>query len=119
MKTKSSLSIYLGILLLFLIILNSQRVFAQTADSAAVSSSTSGGAIQFQLVGGIGVYYIGDWSPASRFRVGADVSWNHSNQSGSNTGYSIYAYVPPSSSSAYGNTSQPGYNTQKVLLKIL
>jgi hypothetical protein len=106
MKMKSSRTMFLGILLLFSTMLNLQRAHAQTPDSIS-HSSTSSGAIQFQLIGGIGIYYIGDWSPVSRFRIGADVSLNHSNQSGGGLGYSIDTEPLPSSSSSSNNTSQP------------
>lgn len=106
MKTKSSHSIYLGVTLLLSVLLYPQRVYPQISDSLT-NPSTSNGAIQFQLIGSIGIYYIGDWSPASHVRLGADVLFNHSDQSGSNNGYSINTSTPPPSSSSSSNTSEP------------
>ena len=58
-------------MLLCFTILNSQEATSQTTDSL------SQGFLQFQLIGGLGVYYIGDWSASSYFRIGADMSLNH------------------------------------------
>lgn len=106
MKTAFSHTIHITIVLLFSTMLNLQKVHAQTTDSL-IRSSSFNSALQFQLIGGIGVYYIGDWSSVSGFRIGADVSLNHANQSGSNNGYDISIYTPPSPSSVQENTSQP------------
>ncbi len=92
-----------GILLLCFAILNSRDAFSQAKDSLS-SSSTSDGALQFQLIGGLGVYYIGECGTYSHFRIGADLSLNHSDQSGSGTSY---YYNTPSSTSSSTTVSQP------------
>ena len=117
MKTTCSRTIHITIVLLLSTMLGLQIAHTQTTDSL-IHTSSSNGAMQFQLIGGIGVYYIGDWAPASQFRIGADVSFNHSNQSGSNNGYTIYSYTPPSSSSVQENIRQPDqtYNSYQTSL---
>ena len=117
MKTTCSRTIHITIVLLLSTMLSLQTAHPQTTDSL-IHASSSNGAMQFQLIGGIGVYYIGDWTPASQFRIGTDVSFNHSNQSGSNNGYTIYSYTPPSSSSVQENIRQPDqtYNSYQTSL---
>ena len=97
--------------------LNSQNVISQVTDSLTHSSVSQGG-IQFQLIGGLGLYYIGDWSPVSHFRIGADFSLNHSNQSGSSTGYDIYSNTPPTQQSAQNTTNQPEQTTNSYLISL-
>lgn len=93
-------------LLLLLVFLNSQKVFSQTADSL-VSSWPPGGALQFQFIESLGVYYIGSWDPVGHFRIGADLSLNHSNQSGTGDSYST-SYTPsPAYESSYSTATQP------------
>jgi len=105
MKKTCSHTIHITIVLLLSTMLALQKAHPQTTDSL-IHSSSFNSALQFQLIGGIGVYYIGDWSSVSGFRIGANVSLNHSNQSGSNNGYDISIYTLPPSS-AQENTSQP------------
>jgi len=106
MNTTPSNTINLIMMLLIFTVLNSQSGYAQSTDSLT-HSPTSNRAIQFQLIGGIGVYYIGDWNPASHYRIGADVSLNHSKQTGSYVEYSMQTEPPPSPTTSSGGTSQP------------
>ena len=106
MKKTCSHTIHITIVLLLSTMLNLQKAQAQTTDSL-IHSSSFNSALQFQLIGGIGIYYIGDWSSVSGFRIGANVSLNHSNQSGNSNGYDISIYTPPSPSNVQENASQP------------
>ena len=101
MKIRTSQAINFAIMLLCFTILNSQKANSQTTDSL------SQGFLQFQLIGGLGVYYIGDLTPTSYFRIGADLSLNHSNQSGDSLGYSNYSLSPPNVTS----TGQPEHTS--------
>lgn len=95
-----------ALLLLSLII--EPKAHAQFADSLSSHQST-GGALQFQLIGGIGVYYIGEWSSSSSYRVGADASFNHTNSSGTNESNSNYTGLSPSSSSSNPDQTSTSY----------
>jgi hypothetical protein len=58
-----------------------QHAQSQSADT--VSSHPGGApALQFHLVGGFGVYYLGNWSANSYYRIGADASLSFSHTSG-------------------------------------
>ena len=115
MKIISSQATHLAIMLLWCTMLNSQIATSQTTDSL------SQGFLQFQLIGGLGIYYIGDWTTSSFFRIGADLSLNHTNQSGDSLQLSNYTTTPPSSTSASSNTSQPGHtsNSYQITLSAL
>lgn len=93
---------------------------SQAADTL-MHSSTSGGSIQFQLIGGIGVYYIGDWTASSFFRIGADLSFNHLNGSGDSLESSNYSSTSPYNTGASGNSSQPVHtsNAYRISLSAL
>lgn len=80
-------AICLAILTISIITFGSQETFSQTTDSTS-SSSAFCGALQFQLTGGVGIYYIGELSQSSYYRVGADLSLNRSDQSGSESSLS-------------------------------
>lgn len=117
MKTISLKMTYLGNLLLILTMLNSQNVHAQTTDSLTYHS-TSNGAIQFQLIGGLGVYYIGDCGSAPHLRIGVDLSFDHSDQSGGNSAYSISTSTPPSSSSSSHSASDPDQTSNSYQISL-
>ncbi len=108
MKTILVQKIYLAFVVLCAIALSSQQTFSQTENSVgAADSLSSTGALQFQLLGGVGLYYISDDGPTSHSRIGADVYLKHSDQSGSGDSYSTSSYTPPSSSDRQGYTNQP------------
>ncbi|HLP17996.1 MAG TPA: hypothetical protein VK470_17190 [Bacteroidota bacterium] len=76
------------LLLLCLLTAASYRVDAQTADTSA-ANTTPASAVQFQLLGGFGINYLGSFGETSSYRIGLDLSLNHTNQWGENNG-SIY-----------------------------
>jgi hypothetical protein len=78
----------LAIFTMLIVTFGAQRAFSQTIDSSSAQSN-SRGTLQIQSLGGWGIYYIGDLSQWSYFRVGADLSFNHSTQSGSLNSYSL------------------------------
>jgi len=100
--------------MLFCTVLFPQRAFPQTADSLA---RTSSGSLQFQLLGGLGVNYIGDWGPASHFRVGIDATWSHADNSGDGNDYSIYSSTPGSTSSSW-STTQPEQSSTSYKISV-
>lgn len=109
-------AICLAILTITIMTFDSQRTFSQTTDSTS-SSSASGCALQFQLIGGVGIYYIGELNQSSYFRVGADVSLNHSDQSGDET--TQYLYSSSSSSPTSDTTlSKPVQTTNSYKISI-
>lgn len=99
----------LAILALLIVTFTAQRTFSQTTDSSS-TSSTSCGALQIQSVGGWGVYYIGDLSRSSFFRVGADLALNHSTYSGTMSDHFLYT-SSSSSPSSDTMTEQPSETT--------
>jgi hypothetical protein len=120
MKTKCLKIFYLGITFVCVAILNSEQSYAQTMDTLT-NSSFSNGAFQFQIIGGIGIYYIADLSTDSHLRIGADVNLNHSDQSEDRSGYSIYTSGSPSSSNLTTTTSQPeqASNSYQIIFSTL
>ena len=102
MKTGHSKRNYRAAMLLLSTVLSSQVILSQTTDT---TSSTSCGAVQFQLVGGLGVYFLGEYDKVCHYRIGVDLNYSHSDQSGDGSGYDIYS----SSSSSSGSSlkSQP------------
>jgi hypothetical protein len=107
MKTTILRRISFGMIMLFCTFLFPQRGFPQTPDSLF---RTSGESLQFQLLGGLGIYYIGNWGTASHFRVGFDVSFSHTDNSGDGNIYSIN-YSTPGSTSSSSSTNQPEQNS--------
>jgi hypothetical protein len=107
MKTIDSRPICLGMMMLFCTFLFPQRTLPQITDSLSRASS---GSLQFQLLGGLGIYYITDWGSTSYLRVGIDGYFNHSDNSGDGNGYSTYSSTSgtPSSSTS---TRQPEENS--------
>ena len=85
MKTIDARPIRLGMAVLCAMLLFSQSSFPQSSDTLTGASS---GSLQFQLIGGLGAYYIGSWEPTSYCRIGADVSlslYTTSSSNGSNS----------------------------------
>ncbi len=103
MKTTILRPICVGMIALLCASLLPQRTFPQTPDSL---SRRSGEWLQFQLLGGLGIYYIGNWGRASNFRVGIDASFSHTDNSGDGNSYSIYSSTSGSASSS-SNVNQP------------
>jgi hypothetical protein len=103
MKNSFNKTIPFTVILWLTTIFNSTSAFSQSTDSLAHLSSSSG-AIQFQLLGGLGIYYIGDWNSASQYRIGADFSISHTNQSGGGITYTFNTV--PATGGQY-NTTQP------------
>jgi hypothetical protein len=64
-----------------LTVLIQSQVFTQPIESDSTRQSIAGG-FQFQLIGGLGLYYFCDSRTSSSFKVGFDASINHSNSSG-------------------------------------
>jgi hypothetical protein len=69
--------------LVYLSLLVSQSAPAQAPDS---SRAAPGNALQFQIVGGVGVYYISGGSGSTFYRIGADASIHSANSSGTQEG---------------------------------
>ena len=120
MKTSYSRIFYFGVMMFCYTLFNSETTYSQTIDSLS-HPSNSNGAFQFQLLGGIGIYYIGELNSVSHFRIGADVSLNHSDQSGNNSGSSTYTSEPPLYSSSSSNSSEPNQtgNSYQISLSAL
>lgn len=87
MKTIDARPIRLGMAVLCAMLLFSQSSFPQSSDTLTGASS---GSLQFQLIGGLGAYYIGSWEPTSYCRIGADVSLSHASASGDGDSYNSY-----------------------------
>ena len=117
MKTNPSKIKYCAIILLLFTVLYSQVTLSQKADTL-LSACAPDGAVQFQLIGGLGVYYLGNYGNVCHYRIGADINYNHSDQSGSGTSYSIYSSTPLSSSSGSSNTSQPDRNSTSYQISL-
>jgi hypothetical protein len=107
MKTTQSRPICLGMMMLFCTFLLPQQTFPQITDSLSQASS---GSLQFQLLGGLGIYYLSDCSSTTYFRVGIDGYFNHSDNSGDGTGYSTYSSTSGTTNS-YTITTQPEENS--------
>ncbi len=91
----------LAILAMLIVTFGSQRAFSQTIDSSSAASNSCG-TLQIQSLGGWGIYYIGNLSGSSSFRVGADLSFSHSTESGN---MSSYFLATSSSSSPSSDTT--------------
>jgi hypothetical protein len=117
MKADHSKRYYRAAILLLFTMLNSQGVLSQTTDSL-LSSWALDGAVQFQLIGGLGVYYLGDCGHVGHYRIGADLNYSHSNQSGNGSGYTMYSSTPPPSSSGNSNTSKPEQNSTSYQISL-
>jgi len=115
MKTILSKRGYPIILFVLSSMLIPQELFPQSADSLTQSLPFEGG-IQFQLIGGMGIYYIGNLGSGSHFRVGADLSLSNSNQSGNRDNYSFnyFTAAPYSNSSIESNKPHQKVNTYTV-----
>ncbi|HUI29159.1 MAG TPA: hypothetical protein VLX91_03000 [Candidatus Acidoferrales bacterium] len=87
--------ITLSFLLTLTLLISPERSFSQAPDSTS-ASLTFGNALQFQLIGGVGLNYLGELNSSSYFRIGADLSLSHSNQSGSQSNSEVESYAPPS-----------------------
>jgi hypothetical protein len=96
-------AISLSILLTLAILIGPGKSFSQATDST--TSFTFGNALQFQLIGGVGLDYIAGLSLSSCFRIGADLSLNHTDRSGSQSSSEIYSYPPSSPSTDTISTS--------------
>ena len=92
----------LAILTSLIVTFDAQTTYSQTGDSSSTSMQP-GGAIQFQLIGGTGLDYIGYLNQSSSFRVGIDFSFNHSTQSGNQSSY--YSYSPTQPPASSGDTT--------------
>jgi len=118
MKTVFIKIIDLVIPIVLITTLNSQNAHSQSTDSIT-HSSPSIGAIQFQLLGGLGLYYIGDWNSASHYRIGADFYLGHSNQSGGSVTYNINT-APGAQGPLYQtNTPDQTSNSYQISLSTL
>ena len=106
MTKRISTTFFFGIVMLWSTMINSQKIYAQTEETTSPSIESSN-AIQFQLIGGIGVYYIGGLNGQSHFRIGADILLNNADLSGSGDGYSINTSGPPTSTSSSSYTRKP------------
>jgi hypothetical protein len=90
MNTVKSHSWTFAVALLLLPLFIKPEGRAQTSDSSA-SMRANGGALQFQLIGGVGIYYIGECSSGISFRVGANAHIQHTTSSGTNESMSAYS----------------------------
>ena len=109
----------LAILALLVGMFGAQGTFSQTRDSSSASSASCG-ALQFQLIGGAGINYIGKLSRSSFFRIGADLSLNHVNQSGNeSSSFSYTSSSSPASSDSTIESSNQTMNSYNVSLSAL
>ena len=108
MKKKPSQSLYAKAILLALTLFVAQTAHPQAIDSKP-DSAISHDAIHFQLIGGLGVYYIGDWSPVGHIRIGADFSANHSDHNGDGVQYAIYSSGNSSPSTRHPDQTSNSY----------
>ena len=69
------------------------KTAAQIADSLGNPSCS---ALQFHLIGDVGVFYLANFGPGSFLRVGVDGSWGHSDKSGERE--DIYTSLPSTGS---------------------
>jgi hypothetical protein len=120
MKTKSFKNIYLTVIFVCGIIINSAQTLSQESDTLT-NLQSSNCALQFQLIGGVGVYYINDLNKESHLRIGADVNLNHSDQSGDQSGFSMYTSGNPPTSSASTSTEKPDQtsNSYQIIFSVL
>jgi hypothetical protein len=117
MKALFFRKVAIGIILTLFIVLGQQKVYAQSVDSLT-RSKPSQAALQFQLVGDLGIYYLGNFDSNSHFRIGADFSLNHSSQSGNENGYSIETYPPPSQTSTETTITKPDQTSNSYQISL-
>ena len=104
---KSNKSYSFGCLSVFAILLlmslHSQQLLSQTRDSL---SGSGGGALQFQLIGNLGMYYLVHVGSSSYLRVGVNGSYDHTDNSGDGNNY----YFPSSSSQTKPSEKSTSYS---------
>ena len=83
--------------IVLIVLVYSRQTFSQTADSLL---NTSGGALQFQLIGNLGLFYLAPCGSNAFLRIGADGSFGHSSNSTdlAQSTSSVSSGGPPSSS---------------------
>ena len=118
MKTAFNKIINLATPLLLITTLNWQIARSQPTDSTS-HISTSIGTIQFQLLGGLGLYYIGNCSSVSHYRIGADFYINHSHQSGGGVSYNINTAIGAQSPQYYTSIPDEISNSYQISLSTL
>ena len=101
MNPVCSLSQTLKALMLASLLLVCQAAFSQLADS---SRQIRTAALQFQLINGFGLNYWSDLPSHSYLRIGADLSYHHSNSSGTSGGDYTYSSVSDTYSSSTRET---------------
>ena len=102
MKPVCSLCQTLKALVLASLLLACQLAFSQSPDS---SRQIRTAALQFQLINGFGLNYWSGLPSGSYLRVGADLSYHHSNSSGMSGGDYTYSSVSDTYSSSTHETS--------------
>ena len=105
MKTVRAHSVSIAFLIIFLNSAVDSKAISQTNDSLSTYQSSSA-ALQFQLIGGLGVYYLAECSSFGNLRIGADASFNHTGSSGSSQSNTTYLGGTPVYSSQSGSPDQ-------------